>query len=176
MSWDDDDISLPWRMSVSVQNMHNRNHFKPTKYIKFKNDRITGIQETGVGHNMAAMSSGLWRQVKYKHMQSGQDQVIESAIKKTPYFCKKEIPDEQLYYVYRWAQTGSYHLSTWGWGKGFQQVDRYVKAHVKPGTYQLKPHWSVDYTSQFQEFIATRRSARARRVIRTRSNFGVVRK
>lgn len=154
LPWDDDDISLPWRISITIQYMQNKQHFKPTKYIKFKQNRITGLQETRVGHNMCGMSKALWSKVRYDHMQSGQDQTIETAFERLGCRYTRPIPDSHLYYIYRW-DTGSYHLSAYGWGKGFDQVGAYVEQIPLAGDIVLRPHWKFDYAEMFHQYLKT---------------------
>ena len=152
--WDDDDISLPWRISVTVENMTNHHHFKPAKFIKYRRTNIYAIGTTSIGHNMCGMSKELWNRIKYDNMQSGQDQIIEKKIKATGLQNKQNINRSQLYYIYRWFGTGSYHLSAKGWNKGYKYCEDRVKRSKEPeGNVLIEPAWKVNYINQFSTFL-----------------------
>ena len=63
------------------------------------------------------------------------------------------IPDEDLYYLYRFGGTGSYHLCVWGPGKGYDESMSWVNKRIAPGTYIIKPHWKLDYVALVQANI-----------------------
>ncbi len=64
-----------------------------------------------------------------------------------------DIPDEDLYYLYRFGGTGSYHLCVWGPNKGYDESMRWVNKRIAPGTYIIKPHWKLDYVKLVQDNI-----------------------
>jgi len=154
MPQDDDDISLPWRMSVSMQYMRNKHYFKPERYIKLRRGVISGVQKN-VAHAMGAFSKELWIKAgKYAVMQSGQDQTMENAFKKTGMRDVRSIKNEELFYIYRWSSTGSYHLSTYGWNRGFANCASFVKKkQIKSGEYIIKPNWKNAYDKLYISYI-----------------------
>lgn len=88
-------------------------------------------------------------------MGSGQDVDLEQKFERR--FGKKnnEIPDADIFYIYRWAGTQSYHLSGFGKDKenqkpGNTKVEEYVRRQIGDGSLlsgevELHPHWKLDY-------------------------------
>jgi hypothetical protein len=137
--WDDDDIHLPWRLSYSLQQMKNRQYFKPDKLWYWTEGKVS--LRKAVAHAMGAWSKELFDKVGgYDHIQSGQDQTIETDLRYV-----EDTPVENAFYIYRFPGTGSYHLSAHGFGKGFEEAKKFVDAKVPKGRYVLKPQWRADY-------------------------------
>jgi len=152
-TWDDDDISLPWRISFSLEQMKNGHYFKPDR-LWYCNDGRMSIRKA-VAHAMAAWSRELFDEVGgYPHMQSGQDQAIEDLFDKTRKRNISCVPPADLFYIYRFLGTESYHLSAFGYGKGLDETERYVHRHVAPGQYPITPCWKEDYLSLVQAAAA----------------------
>ncbi len=145
-AWDDDDISLPWRISLSVEQMTNRHYFKPDR-LWLWNDGKVSMRDL-VAHAMAAWSRELFDEVGgYPHVQSGQDQAIEHLFEKSGKRCIASIAPADLFYIYRYPGTGSYHLSEFGFGRGMNETEEYVRRHVAAGRYRITPSWRHDYLS-----------------------------
>lgn len=144
--WDDDDISLPWRISFTLEQMKNLHYMKPDKLWYWSNGTLS-IRKA-VAHAMGAWSRELFDKVRgYPHIQSGQDQGIENLFGATG---KREVVSvgaADVFYIYRFPGTGSYHLSTYGYGKGLTDAEQYVARHVKPGRHPINPQWKQDYVS-----------------------------
>ena len=142
--WDDDDISFPWRISYSIEQMTNRHYFKPDRLWYWGNDHIS--EDKPVAHAMGAWSKELFDQVGgYPHIQSGQDQALEDLFAKTGHRDVKEIEPRDNFYLYRFPGTGSYHLSAHGFGKGYTAAEEFVRQKIKPGTYSITPMWRQNY-------------------------------
>lgn len=158
--WDDDDISLSWRMSITIQEMKNFHHFKPERYIKLKGKEIYSIQ-ANVAHAMGAFSKEAWRKTGgYKNMQSGQDQDMEGRLKKTGLREVHKISSNDLFYIYRWSGTGSYHLSAAGWNHGESKAEAYVNKHVTLGDHIIEPSWRLNYDQLYTDFLKTPKGQR----------------
>ncbi len=143
--WDDDDISLPWRISYSIQQMKNHHYFKANKMWDWKCGVIGQEPKKHVAHAMGAWSVEFFDEVSgYPHIQSGQDQAIEVRFRGDRRYVE-DTPEEWIYYVYRFPGTGSYHLSALGYGKGHDGVGRYVKKKDISGSHEIDPHWEQDY-------------------------------
>lgn len=155
--WDDDDISLPWRISYSLEQMQNHHYYKPDKLWYWTNGTIS-VREA-VAHAMGAWSRDLFDDVGgYPHIQSGQDQGIENRFKAAGKRVVSKTADANLFYVYRFPGTGSYHLSTFGYNKGLEGAKAFVSKHVPNGLYSLAPTWHDDYNKLINQAI---RSSRA---------------
>src|SRR6202008_2683832 len=75
------------------------------------------------------------------------------------------IQPKDIYYIYRWHGTDSYHLSEFGGLKpgqngGDAEVTAFVqqRAHrgeIRRGRIPLQPHWKTDYRQLVARYIAT---------------------
>ncbi len=144
--WDDDDISLPHRISYSLEQMKNKKYYKSDKLWFWRNREISEDPKYNIAHAMGAWSISLFKEIGgYPLIQSGQDQAIEERFKKTNYRQLEKTPLDKIYYIYRFPGTGSYHLSACGYNKGFEEVEKYVKKKEIKGKYVISPHWSQDF-------------------------------
>ena len=150
--WDDDDISLPWRISFTLEQMANRHYFKPDRLWYLANGVLT--EKKAVAHAMGAWSKSLFDDVGgYPHLQSGQDQAIEDLFRVTSRRDVRPVRAEDINYIYRFPGTGSYHLSAHGFGGGFHQAEAFVQRNVKPGMYRIVPAWERDYAAMAAEAV-----------------------
>lgn len=144
--WDDDDISLPWRISLTLQRMTNLHYLKPDGLWYWANGTIS--HRKAVAHAMGAWSRGLFDEVGgYPHIQSGQDQAIEALFAKTGRRMVVPCDAGDLFYIYRFPGTGSYHLSASGYGKGLESAEEFVARNVPAGRYAIRPQWREDYVA-----------------------------
>lgn len=151
--WDDDDISLPSRISFTLQEMKNRAYFKPDSFWFLGAGGLS--VRRGIAHAMGAWSRDLFDQVRgYPHIQSGQDQAIEKLFEQTGKRSVTATPTDDLFYIYRFPGTGSYHLSAFGYGKGLEETEQYVARHVAAGCYRIDPTWKQDYVAMVHGSIA----------------------
>lgn len=155
LPWDDDDIHLPWRVSVTVSNMKNLSHWKPNRcWIlnnnNFKNNSPCPIEAPSMG----GYSTALFTLLKgYDQIQSGQDQTLDKKFKKMGKWECSSIKDEEVFYIYRLAGTGSYHLSAHGFGNGYSQANSKIDKNIK-GDIEITPCYSMDYISATKNLLA----------------------
>ena len=161
--WDDDDIFLPHRLSFSVDMLVGKQFFKPSKAFTLSDGRLSG-PTMNLFHSGAIWSRSLFDQVRgYAHMVSGQDLEIEQKMEKVIGSGKNfnQIQPHEVYYVYRWGGTGSYHLSGFGKDKpdkptGVERIAEYVVKKALPkGHFILQPKWLADYSKMVAEHIKT---------------------
>jgi glycosyltransferase involved in cell wall biosynthesis len=165
--WDDDDIYLPHRLSFSVSKYdEQRRFFKPTRGFVLNHGAISGPTEY-LFHSGSMWHRSLFDEVGgYAHMGSGEDADIEARFKKVigsgMYYGL--IQPSEIYYLYRWSGTESYHLSLFGRDgpdrSGSDQVMEYVlgeivRGIIRPGEIALQPHWSIDYARLVKDYVAT---------------------
>ena len=72
---------------------------------------------------------------------------------------------QDIYYIYRWAGTGSYHMSQFGNYKagenvGHDQVETFIqqranRGEIRQGAIPLQPCWQTDYRQLVASYIAT---------------------
>lgn len=156
--WDDDDIYLPHRLRFSVEHFDpQKGFFKPDKAWLLNNGALRGPLKN-LFHVGSCWSRRLFDGVRgYVADGTGYDLVFEERLSKhfrgavRPY----EIEPADIYYIYRWGGTGSYHMSRFGNYKaganvGHEQVAAFVQQQatrgaILQGTIPLQPHWDTDY-------------------------------
>jgi glycosyltransferase involved in cell wall biosynthesis len=149
--WDDDDISLPWRISLSLQFKGNKRYFKNTSAWLWNNGQIKGLRKN-VYHAMGCWDRTFFYEVEgYPFMQSGQDSALESRFRKTGEREVIELSPEEVFYIYKFGGTGHAHLSSFGWNKGWDEIGK--KRIKDKGEIHLAPQWKEDYGSVINEIL-----------------------
>ena len=145
--WDDDDISLPWRMSLSMNLKRDRRYFKNKRAWCWANGVINPVPKPNVYHAMGCWDMSLFRDVNgYTFNQSGQDMDIEKRFGETGERRVTPLLDEEEFYIYKFGGTHHPHLSSHGYGNGFD--DR-----CEPGVVELEPHWDANYVGVVRDVI-----------------------
>ncbi len=165
--WDDDDIYLPWRLSLTTSEIKNSRYFKCNQAWIAGNGKIRGPAKN-LFHSGCAFKKDLFHDVGgYNKMNSGEDNSIEKK-----FIARKErpitpLPLEALYYVYRWRGTNSYHVSAFGMDRKrrgrpscLERVDNRVMRDMKSGNIprgdiELHPELKMDYVAATRERIAS---------------------
>jgi cellulose synthase/poly-beta-1,6-N-acetylglucosamine synthase-like glycosyltransferase len=172
--WDDDDVYLPHRLSFSVTNFDPGKGFFKAHQAWFWNDG----EISGPGENLFHAGS-CWSRSRfdaiggYPAEGTGYDLLFERQLKSrfpgstAPHF----VEPEEIYYVYRWGGTGSYHMSGFGGLKAGQNVGNAESAAVVErqarrgeiplGRVALQPHWKHDYSQLIADRLAAQRTAEA---------------
>jgi glycosyltransferase involved in cell wall biosynthesis len=164
--WDDDDIFLPHRISYSMRMLDPaKGFFKPTRAFTL-NGRVLGGPAKNLYHSASCFSRSLFDRARgYRHMGSGQDLELEkefqSLIGRGKNF--EGITPKDIYYLYRWGGTQSFHLSAFGRdlaGKppGQDRVAEFVKRkcsnnEIAQGQIALQPHWKCDYSDMVRGYL-----------------------
>ena len=158
--WDDDDIYLPHRLTFSVERFDVRKgFFKPGRAWIWNDGRLSGPEA-----NLFAAGS-CWSRELFERARSyapiglGHDVEIEARFEEvapgsTPAY---DISSEDIYYVYRWDGTGTYHGSGFGQDQ-HRATAEYVHEQVRLGLLQtgpiaLTPHWRMDYVELVREHL-----------------------
>lgn len=166
--WDDDDIYLPHRLRFSTEHFDaEKGFFKPDKAWLWNNGGLRGPLKN-LFHVGSCWSRRLFDGVRgYVADGTGYDLVFEEQLAKhfpgsTQTY---DISPVDIYYIYRWDGTGSYHMSRCGSYKagenvGHEQVKTFVQQQVARGEIQhgsitLQPHWKTDYRQLVTGAIAT---------------------
>jgi hypothetical protein len=172
--WDDDDIYLPHRLTFSVAKLDvQRGFFKPDKAWHWNSGTLSGPAKN-VFHSGSCWARRLFDEVGgYPAEGSGYDQVFEQRLERrfpsvtTAY----DIRPEDIYYIYRWGGTNSYHMSGFGdyqpgANVGHEHVAAYVQgraeqAGIRRGRIVLRPHWRDDYQRLVTDFLRSPAASRA---------------
>lgn len=167
MVWDDDDICLPHRISISVDRLRDScGYFKQgSKTAIMNHGIIDGILDSSF-HCSSAFTRELFTRVGgYQMLHRGEDVAFERAV--FDLIGMENIVTlhaaSEHYYIYRWGGTGSYHAS---WyenteeASGNQRVASHVRqalmeAQIPQGIVELRPHWAVDYTTLYRSIAPT---------------------
>lgn len=151
--WDDDDISLPHRLSYSLKQVlkWDRIEWRAGNYFYHPPDLIR--EEKGIGntHIMSIFHRDVVTRVGGYPLgpAGGEDQAFNRLLGELGVGKQEEIPTEDMYYIYRWG-TGSQHLS----GKiNRENVDDPHQGHyvelgqqpVEKGRFEITPQWHSDY-------------------------------
>lgn len=165
--WDDDDIYLPHRLSFSVAKLEtNKGFFKPNQGWFWRRGRLSG-PEKNLFHASSCWSRDRFDGVRgYEGEGSGHDQMFEQRLGQrfpgsTASFA---IQPADIFYIYRWSGTGSYHLSGFGGLKpgengGNAEVANYIqqradRGEIRQGRILLQPGWKTDYRQLVSSAIA----------------------
>jgi len=166
--WDDDDIYLPHRISYCVEKLRTtgKPFYKPSRAWVLNGETLLG-PEANLFHSGSCFTRELFNTVKgYAHIGSGQDIDFEMTVGPLLPGDKNDdrIPPQEIYYVYRWAGTGSYHLSHFGLdqqghpsgnSRAAEFVQREIEAgRVPTGAVPLRPHWHRDYVERVKESLS----------------------
>ena len=162
--WHDDDIYLPHRLSYSVAHLVERRGFFKTDRSWFWNDGQLSGPEYNVFHGASCWTRALFLEAQgYPHLDNGYDGGFEWRCEEArpgATASHRAIP-EYVYHIYRWAGTGSYHLSAFGQtGREIEQVAAHVRqqadeGQVRLGLITLDPHWTSDYVALALDFLSS---------------------
>lgn len=167
LPWDDDDIFLPWRLSYSMEMMDpGRRFFKSSLAFVFSNGTIKKILNS-IFHAGSCWHRSLFDEVQgYPHMGSGQDIALERKFEDALSDHRlglDNVPPEKMYYVYRWAGTGSYHLSALAQTRKGNECEQAMVAdyiakqlssgEVATGEVVLNPGWKTDYVDMVGQYL-----------------------
>ena len=163
MPWEDDDIYLPWRMSTTLKYMNN-GLFHTGQGI-FEQDHQNLIFSNNVFHCNLAISRENWEKIGgYLNIDKGSvDCSLLSTITNKIQNPSMSIPKKEIFYIYRWSQTGSYHASgiapyeECDFAKATEKIveDQKTKNEFISGDVVLNPHYKYDYLKYVNELFNT---------------------
>ncbi len=158
--WEDDDISLPWRLSLSVERLGDADYFNSRRYWFLDDQGLQFDHPVGVGHNGSLFRRSAFEKVGgYPSISGPQDYEMDSAFLSHPqvtcvggpFTGQEELTRGEWYYIYRWG-VHPVHLSSRGEpGDFYQQVGAQP---VQPGLFRLQPHWRRDYESETRQLMS----------------------
>lgn len=151
--WDDDDIYLPHRLSFSAAMYDEAKRFFKLSQAFFINNGVVSGPTGNLFHSGGMWHRSLFDEVGgYKHMGTGEDADLEERFHKVIGEGKDyEAPKpSEIFYLYRWAGTQSYHVSGFGTHESDQVVNAKVREFalhqleegvIHPGEILLQPGW-----------------------------------
>ncbi|MBV8202744.1 MAG: glycosyltransferase, partial [Acidobacteria bacterium] len=160
--WHDDDVYLPHRLSLAVARLlPERGFWKGGRAWAWNRGKLSGPDRNAF-HGGCCWSRALWREAAgYPHLDNGYDLGFEERCddQRPGANVAQELAPEDLYYVYRWAGTGSYHLSVCGEnGRERTRVAARVarqaaSGEIEQGRIMLNPSWRADYPALIRSHL-----------------------
>jgi glycosyltransferase involved in cell wall biosynthesis len=153
--WDDDDISLPWRLSLSVERLGDGDYFNPRCYWFLDNDGLHTDHPVGYAHNASLFRRKALEGVGgYPSLSVGADATVDTAFSGLahvvdPLRGDKELATSEWFYIYRWGVSPAH-----GSSRGVEDFYREVgEMPVVEGRFHLSPHWRRDYVAEARRML-----------------------
>ncbi len=150
--WDDDDIYLPWTLRAHAVALARAPWSLPSRVLVEKpgDSRLASKDTGGLFHSAWAFSRELFAEVGgYPFMQSGQDQALAKRFRERRKGAGLVADPIALgcepFLVYRWATTGSWHISALDRRHGYERLAR--QRHQGPPIEEIRPCWPRDYSN-----------------------------
>ncbi len=157
--WDDDDISLPHRLSYSIDKLTSvcgkpvkgKLEWRADNYFYCPKEETHYVAGAGNTHVMSLWHRDVLGVIGgYPPKASGwEDQAFNQAIYQAGVseWMGEEIPAEDIYYLYRWGVSDCHLSGTGGGNEGLQNHwDEIGQREIQEGTFELDPHWMEDYS------------------------------
>lgn len=150
--WDDDDISLPWRLSLSLEKLGDRLEWRPENYWyspKGEHHEVGGAANT---HAMA-----MWRREAmdkiggypdaFAGKSGGEDQRFNGLLAEYGISSAKGevLPTNRMFYLYRWGASPRHLSGALDETNTASAYERIGRDRIEPGEFELRPHWRVNY-------------------------------
>jgi len=149
--WDDDDINLPWRLSLSYEQLGDADYFNAGRYWYFNPREYHSDQSSGYAFNGSLFRATALNGVEgLLEINSGYDALIDGAFLKSslkvagPKRDGTPLPLDRWYYIYRWGVSPG-HISGGDHTAGY---DTLGMRPVTTGAFELHPHWDRDYLAE----------------------------
>ena len=156
-------------MSYSIAHFAEKRGFFKADCAWFWNDGRLSGPEYNRFHGASCWSRALFIEAHgYPHLDIGYDGGFEERCDdaRPGATASHRVRPEDVYYLYRWAGTGSYHLSTYAQtGREHEEVVAYVQQQVaregiRLGTITLSPGWTADYPALVRDVLNAGDAAR----------------
>ncbi len=175
--WEDDDISLPWRLALSVERLGDAGYFNPRRYWYLDGIGLHGDHQMGYGHNLSLFTRDAFVAVGGYPASSGpQDAQMDDALcsqgpwvgAQLAHLGKRAVrnnrPDEkklkkkEWFYIYRWGVSPA-HLSGNVAPESFYK--EFGARPVEPGQFILHPQWHTDYVAETRRALSKKKRKRS---------------
>jgi glycosyltransferase involved in cell wall biosynthesis len=151
--WEDDDISLPWRVSLSVKMLGDADYFNPKAYWYLTEGVFQHEQMTGYAHNASIFRRSAWEKVGCYPDHCRQDAAMDSLLRERRFGLQVidgPLVANESFYIYRWGES-DHHVSAFG--DPDQAYLDHGKKPVETGVFEIKPHWRQDYEGLIRSFL-----------------------
>ena len=146
--WDDDDICLPWRLSLSLERMDGADYYNPRRYWLLNSRGLQSDHQMSLGWGTSMFTRLAFDLVGgFPHRSGDADQVLHQRLTEHPGVRVAEVPTlslDEWYYVYRWGASPAHISSRRPYDEWYKEIG---KKPVEPGKYVVRPEWKVDYVA-----------------------------
>ncbi len=140
MRWDDDDISLPWRMTTTMAKIGSAGYWKPS-HSWFMRSRSSMLLMCGYMGACCIHRQTFDKIQGYPFIGVGEDQAIEKRVSASgDLLTVGAVTAAEAFYIYRWDGTSS-HVS----GAGNDGYELFGTKPIETGQYEVRPRWATDY-------------------------------
>lgn len=158
--WDDDDISLPWRLSLSEATLGDRLEWRPENYwYAPKNAPLEHVRSPNNTHIMA-----IWRREVLDRIggypakrAGGEDELFNRALAKAGVSeCGELLPADKMFYLYRWGVSARHLSARPNWSSADPFADHWQELGKRPiekGEFKIRPRWESDYMKLVRLFL-----------------------
>lgn len=156
--WDDDDISLPWRLSLSLEKLGDGGVFNPRAYWFMAGNTIKSDHTVGYAHNASLFTRAAFEKAGgYRAISSGYDRDIDTAFSREIKHMydpvrrrSPKLEKTEWSYIYRWGVSRR-HVSAGGGDEGsYPQIGA---QQIVEGRFRLQPGWQQDYVQLTQSAL-----------------------
>lgn len=160
--WDDDDISLPHRLTYSWDRYDEEARlYFATKYFIVRDNAIDTIV-TVASHGFSLWHRELYDEVGgYRPLDVGQDSDLKKRfVSAVGSLRLVSMPDSEIFYLRRLDGTGSYHQSRFGdTGRAHESVmkcaiNQIDSGEIDEGDIELHPHWERNWADLASAYLA----------------------
>lgn len=141
--WEDDDISLPWRISQGVERIGRQAYWNPQRYWFLDRRGLHHQHAMGVGHNCSIFTYAAFVACEgYPAVSGAQDAEMDRRLRSKGAAPCGALERNEWSYIYRWGVSPC-HLS----GNADHQrfYDDWGKRKVPQGRFRIEPGWQQDY-------------------------------
>jgi glycosyltransferase involved in cell wall biosynthesis len=153
-NWDDDDISLPWRLSTSIERLGEADYYNPGAYWFLDPNGLHTDHRMGVSQNCSMFRRSAFDAVNgYPHVSGNNDKVIHRRLtshSEVKQAAPSSLRVDEWFYIYRWG-VSPVHLS--GNGDPDSWSNFVGQKPITPGQYVLRPHWKEEYVRSTRNAI-----------------------
>jgi hypothetical protein len=153
--WDDDDISLPWRLSLSVKGLGNTSYFNPRRYWFWDRDGLRSDHPVAHAHLVSLFRRSAFEAVGgYPSISFAEDEHIHHALLSSvactvPDPGRENLARRDWYYIYRWA-ISPVHMCSRATDEWYRELGMLP---VQQGRFHLFPHWRKDYVADIARWL-----------------------
>jgi hypothetical protein len=140
--WEDDDISLPHRLSLSVERLGAADYFNPLAYWFLQGSLLVHEQRTGYAHSASLFRRRAWERAGGYPSDCRQDAGMDARLRQQGRTVDGVLSAGQSVYVYRWG-VSDHHVSAYG--EPEQAYAEYGRRPYSAGRFVLRPHWRQEY-------------------------------